>query len=110
MGGTCRRSRGGDPRSASHADGRLYAQLPDEGELLPLQIFLASLHLRYVCESGPGAQGLRWLVALHDEGLNGILADEMGLGKTIQVGTDIAPSCCIALLWGEVSSLCLECR
>jgi SNF2 family DNA or RNA helicase len=30
-------------------------------------------------------QGLRWLVALHDVGLNGILADEMGLGKTIQV-------------------------
>ncbi|KAK9827652.1 hypothetical protein WJX81_004004 [Elliptochloris bilobata] len=29
--------------------------------------------------------GLRWLVALHDNGLNGILADEMGLGKTIQV-------------------------
>eukprot|EP00798_Chlamydomonas_sp_ICE-L_P010150 gene10150-8053_t len=30
-------------------------------------------------------QGLRWLVALHDNGLNGILADEMGLGKTLQV-------------------------
>ena len=30
-------------------------------------------------------KGLRWLVALHDNGLNGILADEMGLGKTIQV-------------------------
>ena len=30
-------------------------------------------------------KGLRWLVALHDHGLNGILADEMGLGKTIQV-------------------------
>ena len=32
-------------------------------------------------------KGLRWLVALHDHGLNGILADEMGLGKTIQVRT-----------------------
>lgn len=29
--------------------------------------------------------GLRWLVALHQAGLNGILADDMGLGKTIQV-------------------------
>ncbi|RKP25843.1 P-loop containing nucleoside triphosphate hydrolase protein [Syncephalis pseudoplumigaleata] len=28
--------------------------------------------------------GLRWLVSLHNKGLNGILADEMGLGKTIQ--------------------------
>ena len=29
-------------------------------------------------------QGLRWLVSLHNNHLNGILADEMGLGKTIQ--------------------------
>jgi len=29
-------------------------------------------------------QGLRWLVSLHNNSLNGILADEMGLGKTIQ--------------------------
>ena len=28
--------------------------------------------------------GLRWLVSLHNNNLNGILADEMGLGKTIQ--------------------------
>lgn len=28
--------------------------------------------------------GLRWLVSLHNNKLNGILADEMGLGKTIQ--------------------------
>ena len=28
--------------------------------------------------------GLHWLVALHDNHINGILADEMGLGKTIQ--------------------------
>jgi len=27
--------------------------------------------------------GLDWLVAMHDNELNGILADEMGLGKTI---------------------------
>ena len=29
--------------------------------------------------------GVRWLLGLHDLGLNGILADDMGLGKTIQV-------------------------
>ena len=29
-------------------------------------------------------QGLRWMVSLHNNSLNGILADEMGLGKTIQ--------------------------
>ena len=28
--------------------------------------------------------GLHWLIALHDNHINGILADEMGLGKTIQ--------------------------
>jgi SNF2 family DNA or RNA helicase len=30
-------------------------------------------------------RGLRWMVSLLDNGLNGILADEMGLGKTVQV-------------------------
>lgn len=29
-------------------------------------------------------QGLRWLVNLYDQGINGILADDMGLGKTVQ--------------------------
>ncbi|CAM6103240.1 unnamed protein product [Calypogeia fissa] len=29
--------------------------------------------------------GLRWMVSLYNNGLNGILADEMGLGKTVQV-------------------------
>lgn len=29
--------------------------------------------------------GLKWLVSLYNNKLNGILADEMGLGKTIQV-------------------------
>ncbi|XP_050079596.1 SWI/SNF-related matrix-associated actin-dependent regulator of chromatin subfamily A member 5-like [Anopheles maculipalpis] len=28
--------------------------------------------------------GLNWLIAMHNNNLNGILADEMGLGKTIQ--------------------------
>ncbi|MCE5294156.1 MAG: DEAD/DEAH box helicase [Chlamydiales bacterium] len=30
-------------------------------------------------------QGVNWLVALYESGLNGLLADEMGLGKTVQV-------------------------
>ncbi len=30
--------------------------------------------------------GLRWMVSLYNNKLNGILADEMGLGKTVQVG------------------------
>jgi DNA helicase INO80 len=29
-------------------------------------------------------EGLRWLVSLYAQGINGILADEMGLGKTVQ--------------------------
>jgi len=29
--------------------------------------------------------GLKWLVSLYNNNLNGILADEMGLGKTLQV-------------------------
>ena len=28
--------------------------------------------------------GLKWMVSLYNNNLNGILADEMGLGKTIQ--------------------------
>ncbi len=30
-------------------------------------------------------EGLNWLTALYESGLNGLLADEMGLGKTVQV-------------------------
>lgn len=37
-------------------------------------------------------QGLRWMVSLYDNKLNGILADEMGLGKTIQVPHCTPPS------------------
>ena len=29
------------------------------------------------------AKGIRWLIALYSNGLNGILADQMGLGKTV---------------------------
>ncbi|GIL44687.1 hypothetical protein Vafri_2212 [Volvox africanus] len=34
--------------------------------------------------------GLRWMVSLYNNNLNGILADEMGLGKTVQVMALIA--------------------
>ena len=29
-------------------------------------------------------RGVRWLISLDKNGLNGILADEMGLGKTVR--------------------------
>lgn len=35
--------------------------------------------------------GLRWLVSLYNNNLNGILADEMGLGKTVQVRSSAVP-------------------
>ena len=44
----------------------------------------------------PLSQGLRWLVGLQDNNLNGILADDMGLGKTIQV---IAMICHFVEVW-----------
>ncbi|VFQ71574.1 unnamed protein product [Cuscuta campestris] len=40
--------------------------------------------------------GLRWLVSLYNNHLNGILADEMGLGKTVQV--DESFNCEITLI------------
>ncbi|ODV58803.1 DEAD/DEAH box helicase ASCRUDRAFT_77545 [Ascoidea rubescens DSM 1968] len=39
--------------------------------------------------------GMAWLIALYQQGLNGILADEMGLGKTIQTIS------LLAYLYGE---------
>ena len=29
-------------------------------------------------------QGVRWMISLWNNGLNGILADQMGLGKTVR--------------------------
>ena len=29
-------------------------------------------------------KGIKWLIALYSNGLNGILADQMGLGKTVR--------------------------
>jgi hypothetical protein len=37
-------------------------------------------------------QGVKWLVSLYNNKLNGILADEMGLGKNKPVGHN-SPSC-----------------
>lgn len=37
--------------------------------------------------------GLRWLVSLYNNHLNGILADEMGLGKTVQVCSEFVILC-----------------
>ncbi|RKP08892.1 SNF2 family N-terminal domain-containing protein [Thamnocephalis sphaerospora] len=45
-------------------------------------------------------EGLRWMVDLHDKGLNGILADEMGLGKTIQTIALFAHLACEKGVWG----------
>jgi SWI/SNF-related matrix-associated actin-dependent regulator of chromatin subfamily A member 5 len=39
-------------------------------------------------------EGLQWLVAKFDHGINAILADEMGLGKTLQTISFLA-----ALKW-----------
>ena len=33
-------------------------------------------------------QGVRWMISLWNNGLNGILADQMGLGKTVSSPAD----------------------
>lgn len=46
--------------------------------------------------------GLRWLVSLYNNHLNGILADEMGLGKTVQVHqTYLTEMTSLHLSWEE---------
>jgi SNF2 family DNA or RNA helicase len=53
--------------------------------------------------------GLRWLVSLYNNNLNGILADEMGLGKTVQVRSNIAPiSICCSVCMLPVLDKCLN--
>jgi SNF2 family DNA or RNA helicase len=34
--------------------------------------------------------GLKWMLSLYNNNLNGILADEMGLGKTVQVCAELS--------------------
>lgn len=48
--------------------------------------------------------GLRWLVSLYNNNLNGILADEMGLGKTVQVRPSAVCSALvfISYIWFKV--------
>ena len=43
-------------------------------------------------------RGVRWLISLYQNGLNGILADQMGLGKTVSL---------LSLLLVTLSALCL---
>ena len=38
-------------------------------------------------------KGVRWLLSLHMNGLNGILADQMGLGKTVRVRALFTRTC-----------------
>lgn len=44
--------------------------------------------------------GMRWLVSLFDQGINGILADEMGLGKTVQAISTLAYLAETENIWG----------
>ncbi|ESS33363.1 SWI2/SNF2 SRCAP/Ino80 [Toxoplasma gondii VEG] len=46
------------------------------------------------------SEGVQWLFALHDKGLNGILADEMGLGKTLQTIVLLARLALERGVWG----------
>ncbi|GIL43611.1 hypothetical protein Vafri_1303, partial [Volvox africanus] len=65
---------------------RLAADIPQQPASLKAQLRQYQMH------------GLRWLVGLHDAGLNGILADDMGLGKTVQV---IALMCYLVEVRGQ---------
>ncbi len=39
-------------------------------------------------------KGVKWLISLYQNGLNGILADQMGLGKTVRAAASLpAPTC-----------------
>lgn len=68
---TCSDTTLGDRLRAAFSSSKL-------SKVLPGPSFLGSLR--------PYQQeGLNWLIALYESGLNGLLADEMGLGKTVQV-------------------------
>jgi hypothetical protein len=45
-------------------------------------------------------KGVKWLMSLHQNGLNGILADQMGLGKTV------CKSCTVCACRSVLASLC----
>ena len=66
------RKKGGD--GANGGDGAS-EELSETKKLLPMMnVEMRDYQLK----------GVRWLVALYQNGLNGILADQMGLGKTVQ--------------------------
>uniref|UniRef100_A0A0D3GEZ7 Chromatin structure-remodeling complex protein SYD n=1 Tax=Oryza barthii TaxID=65489 RepID=A0A0D3GEZ7_9ORYZ len=56
-----------------------------EDESYQPQHYLESNEKYYQLAHRYQMNGLRWLVSLYNNNLNGILADEMGLGKTVQV-------------------------
>tara|TARA_R110002050_G_scaffold216078_2_gene352204 strand:- start:705 stop:1196 length:492 start_codon:yes stop_codon:yes gene_type:complete len=51
-------------------------------------------------------RGLRWLVNVYNNGINGILADEMGLGKTIQSMAILAYLAETKGIWGPFLVIC----
>ncbi|KAJ9505737.1 hypothetical protein QJQ45_012825 [Haematococcus lacustris] len=54
---------------------------PEVSSLTPTQELLPSLH----ADLKPyQLKGVKWLISLYQNGINGILADQMGLGKTVQ--------------------------
>ncbi|KAF8650583.1 hypothetical protein HU200_063960 [Digitaria exilis] len=55
-----------------------------EGYLRMVQHYLESNEKYYKLAHRYQMNGLRWLISLYNNNLNGILADEMGLGKTVQ--------------------------
>ena len=56
-------------------------------------------------------RGVRWLVSLDKNGLNGILADEMGLGKTVRPSSTIVSGPCASRqpFWRKLL-LCFQLR
>ncbi|KAM0917906.1 hypothetical protein ACQ4PT_009309 [Festuca glaucescens] len=78
-------------RGDSSMDGRSYVSGKSvtandvEDENYQPQNYLESNEKYYQLAHRYQMNGLRWLVSLYNNNLNGILADEMGLGKTVQV-------------------------
>jgi len=58
-------------------DSKIEANVPDNSAAIRLKYFHGDLH-------DYQQVGLKWLITLYENALNGILADEMGLGKTVQ--------------------------
>ncbi|KAM0895530.1 hypothetical protein ACQ4PT_023792 [Festuca glaucescens] len=82
-------------RGDSSMDGRSYVSGKSvtandvEDENYQPQNYLESNEKYYQLAHRYQMNGLRWLVSLYNNNLNGILADEMGLGKTVQVESEL---------------------